>query len=242
VRAVHVGGATVSLSTKSRIAGLGALIAAFGIILGWRALHSDPAPSHAAPGEPSAAASPPEEAPELPRVRTTPADVPRPSAVRAEPRTELPRQPETPVVSADLAELRRPVISAIRGDFPTPGARREAMRTALEGTGPTEEPWAAQASKVFDGWRDALPMKQSANTKFSDLRCYRAGCVVTVRFNDRETYEAAAKAFRGLAGEDARHGGRIQSPPDVEAGGQVTALWMMLRPDAGEAAADDAAG
>jgi hypothetical protein len=209
----------VSPSTKSRIAGLGALLAAGGIALGWRSFHSDHAPSHAAPSEPSAEASTEEEEPELPRARTTPAEVPRPKAVRAEPRAELPRQPETRVVSADLAELRRPVISAIRGDFPTPGARREAMRTALEGTGPTEEPWAAEASKVFDDWRDALPMKQSANTKFSDLRCYRAGCVVTVRFNDRETYEAAAKAFRGIAGEDARHGGRIQSPPDVEAGG-----------------------
>jgi len=233
----------MSPSAKSRIVGVGMLIAAGGIALGWRLLdphseHSHSEHSHAEPSEPTTA-SPPAEAL---RARTAPRDVPRPKAPRAELTAELPREPETPVVSPDLAELRRPVISAIRGNFSTPAARREAMRAAMEGTGPTQEPWAAQASEVFDDWRDALSMKQSANTKFSDLRCYRAGCLVTVRFNDRETYEAAAKAFRGLAGEDTRHGGRIQSPPDIEAGGQVTALWMMLRPDAGQAATDGAAG
>jgi hypothetical protein len=146
------------------------------------------------------------------------------------------------VIGPELAELRRPVISAIRGDFSTPAEKRDAMRAALEGTGPTREPWSTRAPRVFDDWRDALPMKLAAKTKLSAPECFRAGCLVTVSFEDRETYEAAARTLRELPGEDARHGGRMQSPPEIGPDGHVSALWMMFRPEADADARGDATG
>jgi hypothetical protein len=140
-------------------------------------------------------------------------------------------EPPAAVAAPDVAALRRPLIGAIRGDFATPAERRAAMRAALEDSGPTGEPWSLLAGRVFDDWRDALPMKLSAKTKLSTPQCFRAGCMTSVSFQDRETYEAAARTLRELPGEDARHGGRMQSPPEIAPDGQITALWMMFRPE-----------
>jgi hypothetical protein len=166
------------------------------------------------------------------------------AAARRLPAAPPPIREESPkaVTAPDVAELRRPLIDAIRGNFATPADRRAAMRAALEDSGPTREPWSTQAGRVFDDWRDALPMKLSAKTKLSVPQCFRAGCMISVSFQDRETYEAAARTLRELPGEDARHGGRMQSPPEIAPDGQITALWMMFRPESEDGRGGGASG
>ena len=137
----------------------------------------------------------------------------------------------TSVPQSTIDELRSPIVNAIRASYPTPALKREGILRALEKSGTSREPFTKEAASVFESWRTAMPSTAADRLRPRDLRCYRAGCAIEVRFADNATYEEASDAIRRGAPADARHGGRIQSPPEVQSNGELVATWIMLRPD-----------
>ena len=142
---------------------------------------------------------------------------------------------------AERAQLARlPLLNAIRAEHASPEARYDAMRGALERSGPTQEPWSQQASEVFARWKAALA-EPDARTEPSTLRCFVAGCQLDVTFANARSYQRAASAFRSIREDDVAHGGRVQTPGLLAPDGTLRATWMMLRPDVGPPTpADDA--
>jgi len=133
--------------------------------------------------------------------------------------------------AAEQAQLvRLPLITAIRGPYATPQARYDAMHEALERSGPTNEAWAGQAGAVFSGWNKSLG-DAGGHTDSTSMRCFLAGCEISVTFPDRASYERAASAFRTIPEETSIHGGRVQTPGVATPDGRVQMTWMMLRPD-----------
>ena len=63
-----------------------------------------------------------------------------------------------------------------------------------------------------------------------EAQCFRAGCLLPVRYASTEEYEAAAEAFRTIHDPDAPHGARIMLPPRTGADGMVETGWIMLPP------------
>ncbi|WP_394826036.1 hypothetical protein [Pendulispora albinea] len=147
----------------------------------------------------------------------------------------LEREPEPAKSKLEVArELRLPVIQAIRGDFASPEARHDAMLDALRRSGESREPWTSVARDVYGKWNEALPADPARRVDWRSVQCYRAGCEVRMSFADRKSYESAAAAFRSIREDAAPHGGRVQTPPVVEADGTVSAAWILLRPDSTE--------
>ena len=150
-----------------------------------------------------------------------------------------PTSPESTAVSnglrdgidPNLSELRRSLVSAIRTRHRDPVQKREAMVQALRGSGPSNEAWTSQAAAVFASWQSAMPADARQHLKIGSATCYRAGCSVEVAFPDAQTQEMAATAIRNLAVEDSRHGGRVITPATTGANNELTATWIMLRPE-----------
>jgi len=169
---------------------------------------------------PLVTAARPPETPEPRQAGAAPSEPPDPAA-----EDELGRS------AAEQAQLvRMPLLTAIRGNYTSHEQRYDAMRSALERSGPTAEAWSRQAAAVFDAWSTALGA--SAGTpQLDSTRCFAAGCELRVLFRDSASAERAASAFRLIPEETSTHGGRVQTPavPAPEGGIQVT--WMMLRPD-----------
>jgi hypothetical protein len=134
-------------------------------------------------------------------------------------------------VSEQARLLRLPVISAIRSSQPSGETRHRAMREALEGSGPSDEPWTRAAGQVFADWADSISPELSRNMDRRAVRCFVAGCEVLVTFPDSASAETAISAFRSIRERDARHGGRVQTPPVAAGAGRVQVAWMLLRPD-----------
>jgi hypothetical protein len=127
--------------------------------------------------------------------------------------------------------LRLPVISAIRSAQPDGEARHRAMREALAGSGPSDEPWTRSALEVFESWDRALPPDLARTVDLPTARCFTGGCEVLVTFSDRASAERAAEAFRGIRETTGGHGGRVQTPPLSLDDDRVQVSWMLLRPD-----------
>jgi hypothetical protein len=131
---------------------------------------------------------------------------------------------------SEAEALRRPIIRAIRGDHPSPAARREAMLKALEDSGEDRGRWTAAAPDIFAAWQAAMPDDAGAALDPRASRCFRAGCEVEVRFADEAAYERAAAVLRRLPEDAPGHGGRVQTPPERLPNGEVQATWILLRP------------
>lgn len=147
----------------------------------------------------------------------------------AETPVESPEDRPSPLETA--RRVRLPVILALRGDHPTPRARREAMLDALRRSGPSDEAWTKQAVPVFEDWTRGLSSDIGHRLDWSSARCFQAGCEVELSFPDRASYERAAREFRTLREEGAAHGGRVQTPAIDAPNGEVRASWILMRPD-----------
>jgi hypothetical protein len=134
------------------------------------------------------------------------------------------------VESEESASIVRPLISAIRGEFPSDDARRAAMLSALRASGTTDEAWTAMASSTFAGFRHAMRDVGGVAVDAVRTQCFRAGCEATVVFDDEGAYRAAAGAFRELKDEDSQLGGRVQTPAVRRADGRFEGSWIVLRP------------
>lgn len=174
------------------------------------------------------------EAPSAPRLGGDVGDEPRHDVVQVATPPEIPND-ETDEESDPVERARRirlPVILAIRGNHPTPEARREAMLKALRNSGPSDEAWTMQSTAVFDDWTGGISGDVGLRPDFTSAQCYQAGCEVELSFPDRASYEQASKEFRSLREAGTTHGGRVQTPAYEDDNGQIRASWIMLRPDA----------
>jgi hypothetical protein len=155
-------------------------------------------------------------------------DAPSPTALASASPTEegddVPEQTE--LEKAQLARL--PVIYAIRGDYPSDQARFEAMRGALQKSGPSTEAWTESARSVFERWASSLD-GVGRTVDGSSLRCYVAACEMLVTFPDRAAYEQGSAKFRGIP--DQIPMGRVQTPGVALPDGRVQVSWMLMRPD-----------
>ena len=141
-------------------------------------------------------------------------------------------QPASLQVSSSLesSALREPIIAAIRTSGMNLDEKRVAIVRAIEASGRSEETWTAGAASSFDAWRRGMPEATRAGIELGAINCFKAGCLSEVHFRDEATSRAAATAFRGLATDNAQHGGRVQTPASAR-GGRTTAHWIMLRPE-----------
>ncbi|WP_228564899.1 hypothetical protein [Myxococcus sp. AB036A] len=172
------------------------------------------------------------------------APTPRPRSVAPRPSTPVaPAQPDARLIksrptSASDAErsarsrrtppaLRLRLVTALRGTYPSPEARRDAVLAELTTSGESHEPWTAQARAALAKWHaqveaDVLPVQAEPP------RCFAAGCVARVTFPDSDSFQESFRRTADLRlGEDATH---MQLPPERRASGEVVAAWLVLRP------------
>jgi hypothetical protein len=170
-----------------------------------------------------------------PRARSSRSHAPLSRALAPQTVTPSPR-PRASVVSdgegnrpVELSPLRAPVIDAIRGASRGEQKRRE-MVDAIRRSGESDEPWTAEAEVAFETWTEAMPKEQRKQLQIAEPVCYAAGCIADVTFPDATSHRAASEAFRKLTESNAGHGGRVQTPPEVQ-GSKLVTSWFMLRPN-----------
>jgi hypothetical protein len=216
-----------------------AAVAVFAVLCGvlfWpksdRARHKREPVRAAATEEPPLSSDSPKAPPSLREREPVVARAPPEASGATMPASDLPTEAEdgvpdhTDVEKAQLARL--PVIYAIRGDYPNDQARFEAMRGALQKSGPSTEAWTASARSLFERWGAALEgIERTVDS--SSLRCYVAGCELLVTFPDRAAFEQGSAKFRGIT--DQTPMGRVQTPGVALPDGRVQVAWMLMRPD-----------
>ncbi len=170
-----------------------------------------------------------------PAPMTPPSTIPAPTATLWRPSTPPPtvhaataREPGPARARRQPSETRVRVVKALRGEHPTPEARRDAVLSELAVSGPSAEPWTEDARAALDTWRarveaDVLPVRAEPP------RCFAAGCVSRVTFPDAASFE---EAFQRTAELRLGTGGaHLQLPPERLSSGEVVASWVVLRPD-----------
>jgi hypothetical protein len=121
------------------------------------------------------------------------------------------------------------VVKALRGEYPTPDTRREAVLAELAASGAAAGPWVEEARAALDTWRarveaDVLPVRAEPP------RCFAAGCVTRVTFPDAASFEEAFGRTAEL--RLGAPGAHLQLPPERLPSGEVAASWLVLRPEA----------
>jgi hypothetical protein len=178
------------------------------------------APSReASPGaEPTVASRPP-------RVKVPP---PVPTAPAPPPLTVARRPPPVREEGTQATQLRGRIAQALRGEHPTPVARRDAVLGEFFASGESQEPWTQEARAALDRWQETIATSVLP-VRLEPMGCYSAGCLAQVRFPDAASYEEARQRVAGLQlGEVGPH---MQLPPEHLPSGEVTVSWAVLRPE-----------
>ncbi|MDC0712828.1 hypothetical protein POL68_30485 [Stigmatella sp. ncwal1] len=174
--------------------------------------------------------APPAVAPSLP---------PRPPRAKAPPPVPPPSRAQTPVTVARrppplreegtrATQLRGRIAVALRGDHPTPVARRDAVLSEFFASGKSQEPWTQEAQTALERWREAIT-SSVLPVQWEPTGCYSAGCLAQVKFPDAASYEEAHRRVAGLQlGEVGPH---MQLPPEHLPSGEVVVSWAVLRPE-----------
>ncbi len=178
--------------------------------------------------------------------RTGPPHRPPLVARLEQPEPETPPSPSAPAPSAPVPDTvatpwprstrahrklppqRLRVVSALRADYPTPLARRDAVLAAFQASGESQEPWTTQARTALDSWRttietDVLPVRAESP------RCFAAGCVTRITFPDSASYEEARQRVPGL--KFVGVGPHLQLPAEHLPSGEVVVSWAVLPPE-----------
>ena len=132
------------------------------------------------------------------------------------------------VARRGLSEPRRRVVSALRADYTTPLARRDAVLAALRHSGEAEAAWSPGARTALATWRTTLEA-QVLPVRAEPPRCYAAGCLTHVTFPDAASYEAARQLVPGLSLPGAV--AHLQLPAETLASGEVRVVWAVLPPE-----------
>jgi hypothetical protein len=185
------------------------------------------APREVLPGAASAAsprpaqAKAPSPAPAAPAHAPPPSPAPPPGAVARRP-------PPVREEGTRATQLRGRIAQALRGDHPTPVARRDAVLGEFFASGESQEPWTQEARAALERWRETIATSVLP-VRLEPMGCYSAGCLARVRFPDAASYEEAHQRVAGLQlGEVGPH---MQLPPEHLPSGEVAVSWAVLRPE-----------
>ncbi|MDY7228170.1 hypothetical protein [Hyalangium rubrum] len=152
---------------------------------------------------------------------------PPPASLRSAPVAPpepLPREEEV----TQATRLRSRIVLALRGQHPTPLARRDAVLSEFLSSGVSQEPWTQEARAALEHWREqiaasVLPVRAEPSV------CYAAGCLERVTFPDPESFAEAQRRVPQLAlGSVGPH---MQLPPEHLPSGEVVVSWAVLRPE-----------
>lgn len=174
------------------------------------------APPAVASRPPRVKAPPAAPAPALP-----PSEAPPPVAVARRP-------PPVREEGTRATQLRGRIAQALRGEHPTPVARRDAVLGEFFASGESQEPWTQEAQAALDRWRETIATSVRP-VRLEPMGCYSAGCLAQVKFPDAASYEEAHRRVAGLQlGEVGPH---MQLPPEHLPSGEVAVSWAVLRPE-----------
>ncbi len=107
---------------------------------------------------------------------------------------------------------------------------RQRTQSQLTRTGISYEPWTKNASAVFARWKTAS-LKAEPGVVFSELRCFRSGCIATATYSDMTHYLQLSDAFSNSEEFQSWPGMKYRSPPELLPGGHVAADWILFRPE-----------
>ncbi|WP_257453735.1 hypothetical protein [Archangium lipolyticum] len=142
---------------------------------------------------------------------------------------EAPRPwPRSTQARRKLPEQRQRIVDALRADYSTPLARRDAVLTAFLASGDSQAPWTEQARTALASWRTTIET-EVLPVRAEPPRCYAAGCVSHVTFPDAASYEVARQRVAGLALSGV--GPHLQLPPEYLPSGEVAVSWAVLPPE-----------
>ncbi|MCU0685370.1 MAG: hypothetical protein MUF34_24545 [Polyangiaceae bacterium] len=144
---------------------------------------------------------------------------PAPAPARPAPAADAERSPDP----------RAPIVRAIRASYARELDRRDAMVRELAASGPSREPWTRGVGAAFDHWLREVASEGLEAPHVGEPRCFTAGCATALTFADRATADAFAERVRKTPSDWA--GGRVLTPPEELASGEVLVTWMLLRPD-----------
>ncbi|WP_224368404.1 hypothetical protein [Hyalangium versicolor] len=153
---------------------------------------------------------------------------PSPSTGTAPPSSAPREEPSTSDAPTLATQLRHRIVLALRGQYPTPLERRDAILAEFLASGESQEPWTLQARAGLDRWReligaDVLPVRAEPSV------CFAAGCLERVTFPDPESYAEAHRRVPQLQLGDV--GPHMQLPPEYLPSGEVIVSWAVLRPE-----------
>jgi hypothetical protein len=135
--------------------------------------------------------------------------------------------------TAVAADPRESLSRALETDVPITAEDTIArIDRGLAASGASEEPWTGDAGAAFVAL-EAEMRRSLADPRFSvsDLRCFAAGCVVTVAYPPGTDVQGLAQTMVRSAPIIAWPGGKLASPT-IAAGDGLANRWVLLRPDA----------
>jgi hypothetical protein len=184
------------------------------------------ASSASASAPPQAAASTAPTAPTAARGSVRPEPLPAPTigasaTARTDPRAQFD------------ASMRR-AAEQHTGDEPIPPHEvRKLLADSLAATGPSTEPWTAQAAPTYTML--AAEVKQSlpegTDLQISSPHCYAAGCIATIAYPTAVDFTTLAQAMSQTKAILAWPGGKLTSPVEAMQPGRQESSWILIRPD-----------
>jgi hypothetical protein len=113
---------------------------------------------------------------------------------------------------------------------PDSKALRDDEIGRLQASGELAGSWTDDARTAFGTWRQT----SSAATAgaFSDVKCYVAGCTLTMTFADRGSFLNAANDFQNSAPFRAWSGGKFRSAPLTTSSGSIEGTWILYAREA----------
>lgn len=131
----------------------------------------------------------------------------------------------------------QPTTGFLRGasaDRGGPASREDAraatqrLLTPITSTGFSAEGWTRSAQKVLQNW--VAKRTPSPKVSFSDVGCYRGGCVIKATYGDSVAFMDMDLNFVGSEEFNGWPGAKMRTPPVTEADGTISANWVLLPP------------
>jgi hypothetical protein len=108
----------------------------------------------------------------------------------------------------------------------TAESERDAYLTALRTSGSSEQKLAMAAEKVFESWR-RVARQEKGRAKLDAAHCYAGGCVVTVHYTDKPSFDRIAERMAQTREFLKFPGGKWRSGP-INRSKAVEASWILF--------------
>jgi hypothetical protein len=120
------------------------------------------------------------------------------------------------------------------GDEPIPPHEvRKLLADSLAATGPSTEPWTAQAATTYTTLAAELKQSLSEGTdlQISSPHCYAAGCIAMITYPAAVDFITLAQTMSQTRAILAWPGGKLTSPVEVVQPGRQESSWILIRPN-----------